>query len=85
MSKPNDVPRYKPKAELHLAFFWVCDHCGYDQYCRGETFTEDDWQVREVREELGLDDDDEGRFISAPNEVECRACGTKYETEEFDG
>jgi hypothetical protein len=78
----NDVPRYKPKAELYLAFFWVCDHCGADQYCRGESFTEDDWQVKEVRDELGLDESDEGRFISAPNQVTCSGCGESYEAEE---
>ena len=67
--------------ELHLAFRWICDSCGKDNYCNSASLSKDDFAAMRHLVDGELPEDD-GVFQTMPSIVTCSNCGEKYETEE---
>jgi rubredoxin len=59
---------------LFTAFTWLCPKCKRRNYTKGL-----DVPVEDVAE---LETDEEGEFVSVPDEVVCRECTTHYKTKE---
>ena len=76
--------QFDTSVELHLAFMWVCGECGADNFHRGvkPCLTED--ELREARDEIGIEIWEEGSFMTRPNSVTCSACKCQFDTTEPD-
>lgn len=86
------------KVEMRPAYEWTCDECGRNQFESAmlADFSEED--RLETAKQCGLiegyateiPDDLTGDFVTYPEQVTCKHCGTTYETkhyseDEYDG
>ena len=75
------------KAELHLAFFWICEECGRDNFCRSINTSPADMpedMVQDLRER-GMYDPDAGvggQFSTRPDTVTCCHCESVFEAQD---
>ena len=67
------------EAYLHPAYVWDCDACGHENFVRAVRMEMDEDDKEALKEEYGVDPDEEGEFLGTPDEVECENCGTEYE------
>lgn len=77
------------QVELKPAYAWHCEECGEQNFCTGivAEFVDDADREELFRSYHGLDDwaelPDNWRqchFSCVPEEVECKSCGSKFET-----
>ena len=68
------------KVEMWPAYGWTCDDCGRDNFERGVTPHLEPEEEQFLRDEMGYDDEQEGLFTCAPDEVTCPHCGAVFET-----
>jgi DNA-directed RNA polymerase subunit M/transcription elongation factor TFIIS len=68
--------------ELHEAFMWDCDNCGVENFERAVRPELTEEEIQELKDEVGIMDEEEGIFLMAPKTVTCSKCGTQYQTEE---
>lgn len=69
--------------ELHMAFFWICDDCGRDNFVRSVAVKPEEMDARTLAdlEERGFYDPDvciEGQFQSRPDRVTCAHCNAEF-------
>ena len=64
--------------EIHLAFRWVCDSCGRDNYHPGCKPTAD--EMREIECASG-DHEVPDNWQSEPSVVTCGSCGDTFDAE----
>lgn len=73
-----------PIAYLHGAYFWDCEECGTENFCRAIMMEPDEETERDFREVCGIDDPEE-KFpmvtYGASRFVKCRECGKQFQTE----
>jgi hypothetical protein len=68
------------KVELLPAFFWYCDDCGEENFCRSFQPTIGEAELKELFDDLPDIDDGGWDFFEQPTEVVCKRCKQKYET-----
>lgn len=67
--------------ELRLAYEWTCDACGRDQFLRAvhlDTSQLSEEELRELRDDHGVEPWEPGRWLMRPDRVQCRFCGTEF-------
>lgn len=64
--------------ELHPAYWFLCHECGATVFVESPVKELTNEQLDELRWERGLDPEDCGVFHTVPSEVECSACGEKF-------
>lgn len=64
--------------ELHLAFAWICDDCGTDNYCRSISIELDEHQSFYERDRMGMSQEGKGSFNTMPKGVKCHSCGARF-------
>lgn len=70
-----------PKAELHIAYFWICDNCGRDNFCRSISYKPTAEEAAELSEGYGLTTDEfvDGAWQTRPDRVTCEHCKAEFE------
>ena len=64
--------------ELHPAYWFTCDSCACETFVKSAALEVTEDQRRELYEEWGFDEGDEGVFHRPPSRVECEACGASF-------
>lgn len=75
-------PRTPPAVELHMAFFWLCDDCGAENYVRAVPVIPSAISDPDEREALELASDHPGQpgeWFTRPDRVGCAACGAEFD------
>ena len=67
--------------ELHHAFSWICDNCGKRNFERGISSEMSPEDLELAKSQDGIDLEEMGDFVLAPDKVKCKNCGTEYEAE----
>lgn len=62
--------------EMIPAYMWDCPHCGQENFQRSVSVTLTD----EDREQMGLEEDEDGSWQTFPTTVCCRSCGKRFGT-----
>ena len=68
------------KVNLRLAFEWTCPECGVDHFERSMMPDLGDKELKELKDEQGLEYDSVGEFVAVPECVICSECLTEYIT-----
>jgi len=68
------------KVEMRPAYSWTCPECGQDNFERVVVPEMSDEDLREMKEEFGIDEWEEGDFQSYPNTVQCEFCSAILDT-----
>jgi hypothetical protein len=66
--------------ELHPAFSWDCDDCGAENFARCIVPEMSDEDLKELREDHGIQPWETGDLLMMPTEVTCSKCGAAYAT-----
>ena len=74
------------KVEMRPAYEWTCENCGRNNFesCIVLEMTDDERQ--EQLDHMGLGDNEAaqefigGHFVTSPEVVTCKHCGSKFET-----
>jgi hypothetical protein len=71
--------------ELHQAWTWDCTECGRENVTHGITVELTPEESREMAAQMGVPEEARqfmgGNLMSAPTEVECKFCHSKYAVE----
>lgn len=71
-----------PTVELHQAFFWICDECGADNFCRGiaaeSPFADDHPAMQAFRDQDTDTHEISGEWVMQPTEVTCAKCNATF-------
>lgn len=68
------------KVELHLAYFWNCDDCGAENFCRSMVAAMTPELRAEMAEcDIDVDEMEPGNWMTRPDKVTCSACGATFE------
>ena len=68
------------QVELHPAYLWDCDNCGRENLVRPTPAFLDEEEEEDLKEEWGVEPEEEGMFLQVPGEVECKYCQAVYES-----
>jgi len=66
--------------ELIPAYVWDCPNCGREKFERGLVPEMSPEELQEIRDELGVPEDDMGYPIMMPSFVTCPSCGVTFRT-----
>lgn len=67
------------KIEMRIAFEWTCPECGTDHFHRGITPKLNIEDRQEVRDELGIQEWEEGVLMCRPDTVTCPGCKHEFD------
>jgi DNA-directed RNA polymerase subunit RPC12/RpoP len=65
--------------ELHDAFYFVCSECGETTFVKAMRIEMSEEDEEQLKEELGISDDQHGCFHSGPTEVTCSKCKAEFQ------
>lgn len=70
-------------AELKPAHMWDCPVCGRENFCRVVVPELSESEAKEMKDEHGIEEYDQGYWVSAPTHVTCAHCGKEFATNCF--
>lgn len=70
--------------ELHPAYFWICEDCAQENYCRAVR-VEPEQVEHLVNEEDREAFVEQGEWTMCPETVSCSACGEEFRSSEVLG
>jgi len=68
------------QAEMHPAYAWDCDDCGAENFNRAIVPEMSDDDLKELRDDHGVQPWEAGQFMMMPTEVTCAKCGATFAT-----
>ena len=71
------------KVELIPAFLWDCPECGKENFERTVVAELSQEELIELKFEHGVEPNSEGNFLTSPTSVDCRHCGTSFNTVDY--
>jgi hypothetical protein len=66
--------------ELHPAYWWTCDECGKEAFAKSTAPELTDDELKEIRDDHGVQPWETGVFHQVPATVTCGKCGAKWTT-----
>lgn len=67
-----------PTVELRPAYVWDCSDCGREHFHNGLIAEMSEEEEQELRDEHEVSSWDTGIWMSIPETVECKWCGSKF-------
>lgn len=74
--------KHLPIAELYVAYAYICDCCGIENFVNSVILEFDEETAQELKEDYGIEKYEEGEWVHIPAEVTCKECGTHYRTKD---
>ena len=71
-----------PSVEIHTAYVWTCEECGIDNFEYGAIMEFDKEEEDHLVKKYGIEEWQTGEWVIAPEEVECKECGARFQTED---
>jgi rubredoxin len=68
------------KVRLRPAYAWTCPECGCDHFERGIVPEMSEEDLQHLREEHGIEPEEDGVFVMMPDSVFCLDCKRDFET-----
>ena len=73
-------PKPVSRVELIPALLWICPECGAENFERTIVAELSDEQLKEMRDEHGIEPWEEGHFLTNPEHVNCKDCQKEFGT-----
>ncbi|REJ65821.1 MAG: hypothetical protein DWQ31_16545 [Planctomycetota bacterium] len=69
--------------EMHPAYLWDCPECGREKFERSIVVERSPETIAELREDLGIEQWEEGDFVMIPSQVTCDHCQLTFDTHDW--
>lgn len=69
--------------ELRPAFAYDCEYCGKENFVNGIVLDLSKEESEELKEEYGIEEYEQGNWMSMPKNVICKYCKTNFLTNHY--